>query len=287
MQKNAPNPLSGLMRKSKLKINLPGGGKYWDKSSIVLNDDNEYSVFSITARDELNLKNPALLAEGEAIVRTIQSCIPDIKDAWKTPGIDIDALMIAIRIASEGNILKISEAINGQKFTFEVNLTDILNEVINNAIWEEKFALGDDFTVYLNPPKFKTITLLGREAIETQRIMNIVNAEEDEELKINKFKKSFLKLTDIALALVLDCIYAIDVEGQTVDNKTHIKEFVENCDSDIFTKIKERIDVLIEGYSIKPLKIKATEEMIEAGCEEELEIDISAHISKFFTGEIQ
>lgn len=280
------NPLASLMRRPKLSINLPSKGNFWENDSIELSENNEYSVYSLTARDEMALKNPASVASGDAIVNVIHSCVPNIKNAWLTPSIDLDALMIGVMIASEGNIIKVKKEINKQEFICNINLYDVLNDLLDRPEWESKFQLDDEITIFLKPPVYKTLTLMGKEAVETQKIMDIVNDETaDNDKKIEVFRKSFTKLTNITMSFVQDCIYQIDIQDQTVDNKNFIVEFVENCDSEIFNKIKSRIDNLLESYNIRPVKLQATKEMIDAGSDEEIELEINPSISKFFAGD--
>ena len=83
------NPLAGLMRQPKIYIKLPSGGEFWPKGSIDMPENGELPVFSMTAKDELMIKIPDALVNGQAIVDVIQNCIPSIKNAWSTPNIDL------------------------------------------------------------------------------------------------------------------------------------------------------------------------------------------------------
>jgi len=74
------NPLAGLMRQPKIYIKLPSGGQYWPQGSIVIPENGDLPVYSMTAKDELLLKIPDALMNGQAIVEVIQNCIPSIKN---------------------------------------------------------------------------------------------------------------------------------------------------------------------------------------------------------------
>ena len=51
----------------------------------------------------------------DRLLDLIQSCIPNIKNAWGMPSLDIDACLIAIRIASYGEHRTITaKAPNGE-----------------------------------------------------------------------------------------------------------------------------------------------------------------------------
>ena len=101
------NPLAKYFRQPKIYISLPSQGKYYPPGVLVETENGEYPVYSMTARDELTFKTPDPLFNGQATVDVIQSCFPHIKDAWRIPSIDMDAILIAIRIATFGEDLDI------------------------------------------------------------------------------------------------------------------------------------------------------------------------------------
>ena len=97
--KKSINPLASIMRQPKIYISLPSKGQYWPPDSLKVSDNQEYPVYSMTAKDELLLKTPDALLNGQAVVDVLESCVPNIVNAWDCPQIDLDALLIAIRIA--------------------------------------------------------------------------------------------------------------------------------------------------------------------------------------------
>ena len=101
------NPLSAYFRQPSLYIQLPSGGNYWPEGSIQIPVTGELAVLSMTAADEILLKTPDALFNGEATVNLIQNCVPAIQDAWQTPMLDLETILIAIRIASVSESLSI------------------------------------------------------------------------------------------------------------------------------------------------------------------------------------
>ena len=97
------NPLAKHFRQPVIYLKLPSGGAYWPDGSIDLPLNNEIPVLAMSTKDEIVLKTPDALLNGQGVVNVIQSCCPNIKDAWKMPSVDVDATIIAIRIASYGN----------------------------------------------------------------------------------------------------------------------------------------------------------------------------------------
>ena len=277
------NPLISLMRQPKIYVKLPGNGQFWPEGSLTISANGEYPVYSMTAKDELMLKTPDALLNGQAVVNVLESCIPNIKDAWQTPNIDIDALLIAIRMATYGNSMETTVSIAGQDATYSVDLRSVLDELYSTIGWNERIEIGENMVVYIRPLNYREVSKASVESFETQRIMNLVNDDTlTEDRKLELFKESFSKLTQVTLGLVVESIYRIDTAAGAVTDLDFIKEFMEQCDRDIFNAIKDRLDSLRVSNSVKPMKVRATEEMIAAGAPEDIEVPIVFDASNFF-----
>lgn len=283
-QQSKVNPLAGLMRQPKLSIKLPSQGQFWPTGSINTTADGEYKVFSMTAKDELLLRNPATQTGGQALVDVIQSCIPDIRNAWETPGIDLDAILIAIRIATYGPTMQVPIVVEEVPESYEVNLLEVLDTILENAGWEEQLVLDDGMIIFVSPMSYKDVAKAGQETTETQKIMNIVNDDKmDEEKKVELFRESFVKLTNITLSVVFSSIKKIiTADNVIVDNPKFIQEFMDNADRDVFTKVRTRINELTLQNSIKPVKVESTPAMRDAGAPDVIDLPIEFSPANFF-----
>jgi hypothetical protein len=283
-QQPKTNPLAGLMRKPKLTIRLPSNGKFWPKGSLKISETGEYAVYSMTAKDEILLKNPGTQTGGQAVVTVIQSCIPNIVNAWETPGLDLDTILIAIRIATYGPTLKTPVEVNGLITYVDIDLPTVLDDILTTGVWDEQLILDNGMVIFLKPLPYKQISKAGVEATETQKIMNVVNDEKlSEDKKLELFKESFVKLTDITIGVVAESIFKIITDdGTTVEDPKFISEFIQQCDREVFNQIRLRMNELGENVSIKPVTISATEEMIAKGSLPEIEVPITFNSDTFF-----
>ena len=102
------NPLSKYYRQPQIYITLPSKGKYYTSDVFTPTETGEVPVMPMTAKDELAFKTPDAMISGQATVDVIQSCIPNIKNAWKMVNFDTDAVLLAIRIATYGETMNIS-----------------------------------------------------------------------------------------------------------------------------------------------------------------------------------
>ena len=277
------NPLINFIRQPKIFIKLPSNGKYWPEGSLKVQDNEEYPVYSMTAKDELLLKTPDALLNGQAVVDVIQSCIPNVLNGWQIPQIDIDALLIAIRIASYGETIETQVKIKDLDAVYPVDLRTVLDLIYQNVNWNERVEISDEMIIFVRPLSYKQMSKLSTETFETQRIINIVNNDKiSEEEKVSTFQKSFSKLTEIAIDMVSESIYRIDTPQGSVTDSRFIAEFIQNCDRKIFSKIREHIDHLRESNSLKPMKVAATQEMIDAGSDPEIEVPLLFDPTNFF-----
>lgn len=280
-----PNPLSSFMRQPKIYIRLPSNGEYWPEGSLAVSETGDYPVYSMTAKDELMLKIPDAVMNGQAVVDVIQHCMPNIKNAWQIPSIDLDVILIAIRLATYGE--KMVTPVNlGEDFEMEytVDLRTVLDSLMTNITWEPIVSISEDLTVFVKPVNYKKFSESAIKTFETQKIIQLANNDgisEDEKLKA--FKESFSKLSEVTIGIVENSIYRIDsTEGSTSDPR-HIKEFIENADKDIFNQIQAHLDRLKDINEIKPIRVPVTEQMKEKGFEGEfVEVPLIFDPATFF-----
>lgn len=278
------NPLAGLMRQPKVYIKLPSGGQYWEPGSLEITDNGEYPVYSMTAQDELLLKVPDALMNGQAVVDVIQHCMPNVKNAWKVPNLDMDVILIAIRIATYGEKMSIPVKIKDFDSEYSLDLRVLIDQLNSQITWQEAVPINSDITVYVRPINYKQMTESALQTFETQKILQLVNNDDiPEEQKIAAFKDSFAKLNQITIGVVSGSVYKIDSSQGSTSDARHIQEFMSNVDKEVFDKVKNHIDNLRDINSIKPLKIAVTEEMRAAGVEgDEIEIPLVFDSASFF-----
>jgi hypothetical protein len=282
-QANNVNPLLSLMRQPKIYIKLPSNGKYWPAGTINIPTNGEFPVYSMTARDELLLKTPDALMNGQGVVDVIQSCVPNIVDAWHMPNIDTDAILIAIRLATYGEKMDTSFTIGEEEMSYSVDLRLLLDSLYTETTWDEKIDVGDSLAIFVKPINYLMSSKTSVQNFETQKLISLVNDSSlSEEEKINTFKESFKKLTDISVGIINNSVYRIESAAGTTDRPEHISEFLNNCDKHIFDSIKERLDSLQKRNSLKPMKVLSTPEMIAAGAQPEMEIPLVFDPASFF-----
>lgn len=251
----AQNPLQQYFRQPKIFLKLPSMGVYNAPGSIDGAVDN-IPVFGMTGMDEILLKTPDALISGESTVRVIQSCCPNIKDGWQVSNLDIDALLVAIRIATYGNNMTVGYVCKNcsTDLDFDVELPKIL-EHFNSCSYDSKVVVGD-LVVKLRPLNYKEVTDFNLENFVLQkRLMQALDLKDEDE-KQKHMTEIFKDLGLLQNKVFVAGIESVETPNGVVNEYAFIKEWLENADKDLFDKLKEHIDKNNEQWRIPPNKIK-------------------------------
>jgi len=277
------NPLQKYFRQPKIYITLPSKGNFYPESAIEMPENGELPIYAMTAKDELSMKTPDALLNGQATVDLIQSCVPNIKDAWQLPNIDLDAVLIAIRIATYGEMMDITTKVPklGDERTFQVDLRQILNKLVVADF--DNFIQVSEMKINLRPITYKEMTEAGLKTFEEQRIFNIVNNDDipDSE-KLARFNESFKKLTQLTVHTISKSIAKIEVGDTSVTNQKHIDEFIDNADKEFYTYLTEHLESQKDKFSVQPLEVDSPQEDIDRGAPANWSVPITFDQSNFF-----
>lgn len=279
----AQNPLQKYFRQPKLYIKLPSEGKFYPAGAFEQTETGEIPVYSMTAKDELAFKTPDALLNGQATVEVVQSCLPNIKNAWQMPSIDLDAALIAIRMATYGETLTITTKtpVTGEEKEFALDLRQLFDD-FSNLVYDTEVVMAD-MVIHVRPLTYQEYTKAALKTFEEQRIFNLVNNDSvSDEDKLQAFTNSFTKLTQLTVDMVTQGIAKIVIGEEEVTNKKHIDEFIKNADKEFFTAITQHLEIQKQKYSLKPLTAQATAEEIEQGVPTTYQIPITFDQSNFF-----
>ena len=271
------NPLAGYFRQPKLYIKLPSGGKFYPEGALDRSQIDEYPVYAMTAKDELMFKTPDALLNGQATVEVIKSCVPAIREPWHMPSIDLDVVLVAIRIATYGEGMEMTATCPSCKEfnEFEYNLLGYLDRAASFT-YESSIEIPP-LKVYIRPYSYKEVTKMAIKTFEQQKIIDIVNDQTlSEQEKVDQFGESFVKLTQLTVDVVAGCVESIETPEGLVNDSAMIKEFIENSSSETFNAINERVHEMKEEIALKS-------EVVECQhCQFKFSIDITMDQANFF-----
>lgn len=281
--KNTSNPLQKYFRQPKLHIRLPSQGKYYPDGGLEMSDNGEVAVFPLTAKDELLLKTPDSLMNGTATADVIASCVPAIKQPWYMPSLDVDAVLMAIRIATYGEKMTLTVKVPeiGDEKDYEIDLTTVMENIMSARY--ENVILIDNMKITLRPLTYTEFTTDAIKSFEEQRVYSLINDDTvPSEQKMERFRQAFLRLTDLTVNTVAKSINQIEVDGQIVSEPKHILEFMQNVSKEFYTKILDHISEQRDKFGTKPFVATTTKEEQDRGAPETFEIPITFDQSNFF-----
>lgn len=273
-EEKAQNPLKQFYRAPKLYVNLPSRGKFNKVADETIT--GEIPVYAMTSKDELLMKNPDALLNGDAVVEAVKSCAPNIKNPKELPVCDIDLLLIAIRMATFGEFMeaKLKSPHTDKLGTYDINLNNIV-ESVGEIPAENNVTLANGCTVYVKPFTYELQTQINLVAYDQATALK--NVGEVSSATAQQFKSMFTKLAEINTDVIAKSIYQIKTpDGDVVTDTDHIKDFLANLESRDAKIVDGKIDELNKsGTSFK-------QEVICKETEKPFEADIRLDPSDFF-----
>ena len=283
MTENA-NPLNKYFRQAAIYVSLPSGTNY-PPEVISTPQTGELGVMPMTAKDEIRFKTPDALMNGQGVVDVIQSCCPEIKDAWQIKSYDLDTILIAIRIATYGETMEINFNVPGanENVSHTINLPSILDQIKNTKV-DTEFTLEDGLKIKMRPLTYKDMTSTSLQTFQQQKMYSAVqDSELPDEDKAKRFNDAFKQLTELNASILLKNISAVVMtDGTEITDPAHIKEFVENANAVLVKEIEDKVADLRGQGAVKPLKLKASEEQIKKGAPATYEVPVTFDTANFF-----
>jgi len=270
-----PNPLAKHFRQPKIYLSLPSGGKFYSEGTLT-GDPNSLPVFGMTAMDEILLKTPDGLFTGESVVQVIKSCIPAINDPWEMPTIDLDSVLIAIRIATYGGKMPMSYKCNKCKEDNHIDL-DLSNTLdYYSSLTYEDYVFLDPLKINLRPLSYREQTEAARKQYEYERLLTRSYSEMSEEEKNDNINSILKQLSELTSNTYKKCIDSVEADDTMVDNAQQITEWIQNSDALFFDTIKAQLEKLSKEWRLQDQK------SICGNCETENTIKINLDYSSFF-----
>ena len=278
------NPLNKYFRQASIYVALPSGTDY-PLDVVTPSKTGEIGIMPMTAKDEIRFKTPDTLMNGQGVVDVIESCVPDIKDAWQIKSYDLDTILVAIRIATYGETMEINFNVPGanESVAHTVNLPAILDEIQKTTV-DTAFTLKDGLKITVQPLTYRDMTSTSLQTFQQQKMYTAIqDSELPDEDKAARFNDAFKKLTELNSSILLKNMASITMtDGTVITDPTHIKEFVDNANTTVIKEIETKLMDLRTQGAVKPLKMKASEEQIKKGAPASYEVPVTFDTSNFF-----
>lgn len=278
MSSGTVNPLSKHFRQPAISLVLPSKGNYYPDGSLEMPVTGELPVYPLTSRDEITLRTPDALLNGNSVVEVIQSCLPNIKNAWQIPIVDLDAIFIAIRIASYGHSMPITVQCPACKETntYEVDLRSTLDNISTpdfNSLHEH-----DGLKIKFKPQPYLTYNKVSAMRFQDQRILDqLLDANVPEEERLKTLTHQLAEIASLNLNVLAESTEYIQTsDNQIVTDMAFIIEFYQNAESKLIKAIEADFAKINKNTGAKPQHI------VCGDCQHEFDTSVEFDYSNFF-----
>ena len=271
------NPLKQYFRQPAIYVRLPSQGKYYPPASLVVSPNGEYPVLPMTTLDEITYRTPDALFNGTAVPNVIQSCVPNIKNAWDMPSMDIDTVLVAIRIATYGHQLDITTNCPecATEADYGVDLRTIM-ESMRAPDYAKSLNLGD-LIIHFSPMNYKQINENSMQQFEDQKMLQVMeNSEATDQQKMHQMSEMIKKITTVTTQALSQNIAMVQTPTAQVTDQAHISDWLANCDRNLFGRIRDHIIETKRQGELPPLKIQC------GNCQHKYEQTFTLDMTSFF-----
>jgi len=257
---NQTNPLRQYFRQPAIYVKLPSCGRFYPDGALAPTVNDSYPVYPMTAIDEITYRTPDAMFNGQATVNVIQSCVPNILDAWVVPAMDLDTILVAIRIASYGHEMEFESQCPKCQTTSDrsIDLRLVLDGLAAPD-YTQSIRSGD-MEIFLRPMTYKNLTDNSQIQYENQKLMQMLpDAEVADSAKLSALGQSLKRITEITIKALAQSISVIKTPTAMVGEHEFIEEMLQNCDRKLFNQIRDCIINLKSVAEMKPLHMECDE----------------------------
>lgn len=273
------NPLSQYFRQPAIYIRLPSEGKYYPQGAIEHTVNGEYPVLPMTTVDEITYRTPDALFNGHAVVSVIQSCMPNIKNAWDVPGIDMDTILVAIRVATYGNELDVNSTCPNcsTESDYTINLTQIISS-IQGGDYSKSLVVGD-LEIFFQPLSYQQMNRNSQTQFEEQRVLqSLQELDDNDSNRLTQLADVLKKLNGVTTQAMAQSIAMVKTPHAQVSETAHIQEWLANCDRNMFVKIRDHVIDIKRKTELQPMSIQCN------NCNHKYEQAYTLNMTDFFVG---
>ena len=271
------NPLSQYFRQPSIYVKLPSGGQHYADGAIDMPANGELPVYPMTAIDEITYRTPDALFNGNAVTNVIKSCVPAIRDPWAIPAMDVDSILVAIRIASYGHNMEMSTTCPHceNEADYGLDLRTIL-EQIKTPDYSKPVVAGD-LQIFFKPMTYKHLNDNNQKQFEEQKLLQVLpDSDMPDTDKMTAMSAALVKITHITIDALSQSVAAVKTPDGLVSEPEFIEEMLKNCDRRLFAQIRDHIINVKSQAEIQPIKLKCS------ACEKEYQQAVTLDMTSFF-----
>ena len=193
------------------------------------------------------------------------------------PNIDINTVLMAIRIASHGHELEVESTCPAcnESGEYSLDLRSVMDK-IKIPSYKQPLDQGD-LQIIFAPLSYELQNHHSQKQFEQQQLLNsITRSDLSEEEKLTRINAAVGEITKLTVEVLAASIAGIKTPDAFVDDQEMITEFLTNSDRVIFGIIRDRIIDLRKDSDLEPLNIKCN------SCSHEYQQPLDLDMTNFF-----
>jgi hypothetical protein len=239
-----------------VEIALPTLAAFYPQGEVLRAgaDPANLSISPLSVLDESSFRDPLMMLSGHAVGRMVRRVCPDVEDSGCLTDLDVQAILIASRMASYGSDLKLEHTCTncGTKTELVVDLNEHINRY--SPFTPDQFEHFDLFVeqtgqaIRLRPMLYQdaidmTMTIV-RSNIQAEQfdITHVGDTNTLTDEFVEAYRKQFDANVSANLEAMCAAIYHVTTKtGKVVTDRNLIREWVLKLPTDIVGMITKRI----------------------------------------------
>jgi len=277
-KKTEANPLlADVENYPHITVTLPTRGLFYDDDMFEEGTDpNELEAHAFSMWEEVHYNNPFAIMSGKASTKMAKTVAPAILKPAELCSYDIDMLMLAGRLASYGDKMKVTLTCNNPdekarmtgegddvvyakcdaKNDMEINIQELMNTYpMIDSTDDWRIELPNGQLVLLRPALYRDIIETMKVGVNQNKIMEAMKRFDDisEEKKMELNEASLDNYKTVRIAILISSILGVTTSdgSVTVKAREHITPWLETLKSSWIEIIQDKLTELTEPY-IKP-----------------------------------
>ena len=274
---NPNNPLQQYFRQPAIYVKLPSQGQFYPPGTLNPSVTGQYPVYPMTAIDEITYRTPDAMFNGQATVSVIQSCVPDIVNAWAVPAMDLDAILVAIRIASYGHEMEFGSTCPACQANADRGIDlRLVMDALKAPDYNASIKSGD-MEIFFRPMTYKNLTDNSKMQYENQKIIQMMpDLDVVDDQKVTMVSDALKKITEVTVKALAVSIAMVKTPTAMVTETEFIEEMLLHCDRKLFNQIRDYAVELKSVSEMQPLHLVCDE------CNHEYNQQLTLDMSSFF-----
>lgn len=216
IEETTPKRENPLIQRAKLPgetFALPSGGIFYETGELDdTTNDGEIHIYPMAAYDEVVIKTPSLLLNGQAIEEVFKRCIPQIVKPLDLLAKDVDFILVALRQVTYGKLMDMNfvhDCKDAKEHSYQVDIS----KFISGAKKINPTTVGKTYKVTLTGPGIsQTVELRPARYREIVDMLQLYTLENDESEDLIESAK---KETKGMLSSIMSVIRSVDGNKDT------------------------------------------------------------------------